>query len=111
MGISSALAALIAAANVIDAGGNALTLPAARHMVRLDPQNGRPATWLLAVQQDGAGGHWLGFWRSDDEAQTWHWYATIQDTSADRDTDDHIAVGMAHPLVSSYAGPDLAGSK
>src|SRR5207302_4594446 len=111
MGISSALAALIVAANVIDAGGgNALTLPAARHMVRLDPQNGRPATWLLAVQQDGADGHWLGFWRSDDEAQNWSWYAPIQDTSADRDTDDTLAVGMDVALVYSYEGPDITGS-
>ena len=40
--------------------GNALTLPAARHVMRLDPQNGKPATWLLALQQDGVSGRWLG---------------------------------------------------
>jgi len=81
MGIAGALAALIVAGpvNVMDAWGNALTLPSARHLVRLDPQNGKPAAWLLAVQQDGSGGHWLGFWRSDDEAQSWFWYALIQD--------------------------------
>ena len=68
MGIAGALAALIVAGpvNVMDAWGNALTLPSARHLVRLDPQNGKPAAWLLAVQQDGSGGHWLGFWRSDE---------------------------------------------
>src|SRR5438270_2180214 len=103
--------AIVLAANVIAAGGgNALTLPAARHLVRLDPQNGRPATWLLAVQQDGANGHWLGFWRSDDDAQSWSWYAPIQDTSVDRDTPDVIAVGMDVALVYSYEGPDITGS-
>ena len=64
MGLAGALAALIVAGpvNLIGVnGGNALTLPAARHLVRLDPQNGKPATWLLAVQRDGSDGHWLGF--------------------------------------------------
>ena len=34
-------------------GGNALTLPAQRHLVHLD------GAWLLAVQKDGADGHGL----------------------------------------------------
>src|SRR3954466_3165035 len=72
MGILSALAALVVAGpvNVMTAWGNALTLPAARHLVRLDPQNGKPATWLLAAQQDNGEGHWLRFWRSADEGQS-----------------------------------------
>src|SRR5437868_2359917 len=86
MGITSLLAVLLAAADVLPVSdGNALTLPAARHLVRLDPQQaGRPATWLLAVQQDGSGGHGLGFWRSDDEAQSWSYYAPIQDDTSER---------------------------
>ncbi|MGZ6141709.1 MAG: hypothetical protein ACXWLM_00130, partial [Myxococcales bacterium] len=113
MVFASALAALIvsAAVNVIPAGGgNALTLPAARHLVRLDPGDGTRATWLLAVQQDGAGGHWLGFWRSDDEAQSWSWYAPIQDNCCERDTPDMVAVGMDVAMVYSYEGPDITGS-
>jgi len=105
------VAALLAVTSVAGIGvGNALTLPAARHVVRLDPQDGNPATWLLALQQDGAGGHWLGWWRSTDEAQTWSWYAPIQDTSLDRDTGDAVAVGMDVALVYSYEGPTIAGS-
>ena len=109
MGLLAA-ALLAASVNVIPGLGNALTLPAARHLVRLDPQDGSPATWLLAVQQDGHGGHWLGFWRSDDEAQSWSWYAPIQDTSTDRDTPDMVAVGMDIAMVFSYEGPDITGS-
>src|SRR5690242_16080060 len=48
--------------------GNALTLPAQRHLVRLTPASG--PRWLLALQQDGADGRMLGFYRSDDEART-----------------------------------------
>ena len=113
MGIAGALAALLVAGpvNVMDAGGgNALTLPAARHLVRLDPQNGKPATWLLAVQQDGAAGHWLSFYRSDDEAQSWSWYAPIQDSCCERDTPDMLVVGMDVALVYSYEGPEITGS-
>src|SRR6266446_9792113 len=107
------VAALLVGApqNVIGAGGgNALTLPAARHVVRLDPQNGKPATWLLAVQQDGADGHWLSMYRSTDEAQTWSWYAPIQDACCERDTPDLVQVGMDVALAFSYEGPDIGGS-
>jgi hypothetical protein len=107
------VAALLVGApqNVISAGGgNALTLPAARHVVRLDPQNGKPATWLLAVQQDGADGHWLSMYRSTDEAQTWSWYAPIQDACCERDTPDLVQVGMDVALAFSYEGPDIGGS-
>src|SRR5260370_40469576 len=110
MGFSGVLAALLAAYNVMPVGGNnALTLPAARHLVRLDP-GGRPATWLLAAEQDGAGGHMLGFWRSDDEAQSWYWYAPIQEDRSERDTPDLIQVGMDVAMVYSYEGPSVGGS-
>jgi hypothetical protein len=113
MAIGGVLAALLFAApvNVISVGGgNALTLPAARHLVRMDPQDGRPATWLLAVQQDGAAGHWLSMYRSDDEAQSWGWYAPIQDNCCERDTPDMLPVGMDVAMVFSYEGPDITGS-
>lgn len=42
-------------------GGNALTLPAQRHLVRIG------STLLLALQQDGAGALGLGMFRSDDD--------------------------------------------
>src|SRR5882724_12988395 len=108
------VAALLVGApqNVIGAGGgNALTLPAARHLVRLDPQNGKPATWLLAVQQDSADGHWLSMYRSTDEAQTWSWYAPIQDACCERDTPDLVQIGMDVALAFSYEGPDIAGDR
>src|SRR5467141_2860183 len=107
------VAALLVGApqNVISPeGGNALTLPAARHLVRLDPQNAKPATWLLAVQQGGADGHWLSMYRSTDEAQTWTWYAPIQDACCERDTPDLVQVGMDVALAFSYEGPDIFGS-
>src|SRR5438477_89540 len=72
--------------------------------------SGKQATWLLALQQDGADGHWLGFYRSDDEARSWRWYAPIQDQSVERDTPDLLAVGMDVALVYSYEGPTLSGS-
>src|SRR5579859_4251648 len=113
MGSLVVAAALVLAApiHVTDIGvGNALTLPAARHVVRIDPGNGSPATWLLALQQDGAAGHWLSFWRSDDEARTWRWYAPIQDKSTDRDVADLVAVGSDVAMIYGYEGPDIFGS-
>src|SRR5690349_18913166 len=109
-GMLGLVAALTAVANIIPASGNALTLPAARHVVRLDPQDGKPATWLLAVQQDGKSGHWLSMYRSTDEGETWHWYAPIADACCERDTPDMVQVGMDVALVYSYEGPDISGS-
>ena len=88
--------------------GNALTLPAARHLVRLAP-NGTPR-WLLAVQQDGSDGNGLVFLRSDDDAQGFHYYQSIQDDWSERDTADIIVVGNDLALVYSYEGPVLDGS-
>jgi hypothetical protein len=45
-------------------GGNALTLPAQRHMVRIG------TTLLLSIQQDYAGQEGLGMFRSDDDGAT-----------------------------------------
>src|SRR5207248_10554844 len=69
-------------------GGNALTLPAARHLVRMDTGGGRPPAWLLAIQQDGAAGHGLWFLRSNDGGASWSSYAPIQDDWSERDTPD-----------------------
>ena len=91
-------------------GGNALTLPAQRHLVRLDRHDGTAATWLLAVQQDGANGHRLSMYRSDDEARTWSWYAPIQDACCERDTADLLQSGMDVAVVFSYEGPDIFAS-
>ncbi|HYV66180.1 MAG TPA: hypothetical protein VE964_08045, partial [Myxococcales bacterium] len=90
--------------------GNALTLPAARHLVRMDTGGGRPPAWLLAIQQDGASGHGLWFLRSDDGGATWSSYAPIQGDWTERDTPDLIAVGHDIALVYSFEGPTLGGS-
>lgn len=90
-------------------GGNALTLPAQRHLVRVPHPDGT-ASLLLALQQDRAGGHGLGFHRSDDEGQSWYWAAAIQDDSTHRDTADVIQLGQDLALVYSYEGPTLAGN-
>jgi hypothetical protein len=106
--VAAVLAAPIQVANIND--GNAMTLPAGRHMVRIDPGGGRPVVWLAAIQQDGADGHALGFYRSDDEAQTWSYYAPIQDDPSETDRVDLLAVGNDIALVYSYEGPTISGS-
>ncbi|MBI5547827.1 MAG: hypothetical protein HY901_28425 [Deltaproteobacteria bacterium] len=53
-------------------GGNALTLPAQRHLVRMAPGGDKPAAWLLALQKGGRDSQWLVFLRSDDEGVTWN---------------------------------------
>jgi hypothetical protein len=106
-----ALALLVAVGTVAPIrGGAALTLPAARHIVRIEPGGGRPAALLLALQQDGAEGHMLNFLRSDDNGATWRHYGPIQDTRNDRDTVDMVVSGKDIAVVFSYEGPTLAGS-
>jgi hypothetical protein len=89
--------------------GNALTLPAQRHVVRLEPPGAVPV-WLLALQQEGQQGRGLGFFRSDDEGTTWHYEAPIQNDSTHRDTADLLPVGVDVALVYSYEAPSLSGS-
>ncbi|HEY2745837.1 MAG TPA: hypothetical protein VGL86_14475, partial [Polyangia bacterium] len=84
--------------------GNALTLPAQRHLVRIGN------TMLLALQQDGADGHMLGMFRSDDDGASFQRVGSIQDTSVDRDEADMVVVGQDIALVYSYEGPELDGS-
>lgn len=106
------IAALLVAAPqpVMHGAGNALTLPAARHLARFDPKDGRQPIWLLAVQQDGADGHRLSMYRSTDDGQTWRWYAPIQDACCERDTPDVQQLGMDLAIVYSYEGPSIWGS-
>ena len=89
-------------ANVSD--GNALTLPAQRHLVQVGD------TTLLALQQGGADGRGLGFFRSDDGGGSWSWYAPIQDDAGHTDRADLLAVGADVALVYSFEGPTLYGS-
>jgi len=89
--------------------GNALTLPAQRHVVRLEPPVGGPV-WLLALQQGGEQGRGLGFFRSDDEGVTWNYEAPIQNDSTHRDRADLLPVGVDVALVYSYEAPSLSGS-
>jgi hypothetical protein len=86
-------------------GGNALTLPAQRHLLRF-----APSTWLLAVQQDTAGQQGLGLFRSDDDGRSFHYYKPIQGDASERDTADLVTVGNDVAMVYSYEGPTLGGS-
>lgn len=90
--------------------GNALTTPAARHLVRLEPPGGRPQVLLLALQQDGVQGRGLGFQRSDDGGRSWSHYKPIQDDWTERDTADLVRLGEDVALVYSYEGPRLSPS-
>jgi hypothetical protein len=90
-------------------GGNALTLPAQRHVVRMEPPDGG-AIWLLALQQGGQQERGLGFFRSDDEGQTWRYASPIQNDWSHRDTADLLPVGADVALVYSYEAPSLGGS-
>ena len=109
--MAGVLATLVAASTpVMPVGsGNALTLPAQRHLVRLELGGGRSAV-LFAVQQEGANGRGLSFYRSDDGARTFQFLAPIQPSAGHTDRADLVAVGRDVALVYSYEGPSLAFS-
>ncbi|WNG35115.1 hypothetical protein F0U61_16725 [Archangium violaceum] len=90
--------------------GNALTLPAHRHAVRIDTGGGRPPTWLLTVQQGGAEGRGLSFFRSDDGGRTYRFAAAIQPDASHADRADVLAVGRDVALVYSFEAPSLNAS-
>lgn len=90
--------------------GNALTLPAQRHAVRIETGAGRSATWLLAIQQEGVEGRGLSFYRSDDEGRTFQFSAPIQPDASHADRADLIAVGKDVALVYSWESPSLKAS-
>ncbi|HET9449252.1 MAG TPA: hypothetical protein VFO83_00125 [Aggregicoccus sp.] len=83
------------------AGGNALTLPAQRHVVRLE---GR---YVLALQQGGQQGRTLGLYTSGDGRRWSHLGALPGTTRSDRA--DLLGVGKDLALVYSVETPDSAG--
>ena len=91
-------------------GGNALTLPAQRHGVRIETGGGRPATWLLAVQQEGLEGRGLSLFRSDDGARTFRFAAAIQPDASHADRAELLAVGRDVALVYAWEAPGLRAS-
>ncbi|RYZ42195.1 MAG: exo-alpha-sialidase [Myxococcaceae bacterium] len=91
-------------------GGNALTLPAHRHSVRIETGNGHAPTWLLAIQQQGAGGEGLNLFRSDDGFQTFDKLAAIQPDGSHHDRAELVAVGRDVALVYAFEAPSLAAS-
>jgi hypothetical protein len=90
-------------------GGNALTLPAQRHLVRIAHPSGQ-ASYLLAAAHDGREGLGLHLHRSDDEGRTWRSLGAIQPDFRHRDTADLVQDGMDIALVYSYEAPKLGPS-
>ncbi|MBF5046009.1 hypothetical protein FGE12_26590 [Aggregicoccus sp. 17bor-14] len=82
-------------------GGNALTLPAQRHVVRV------AGRYVLALQQGGQQGRTLGLFRSSD-GQSWSYLGSLPGT-ARTDRADLVAVGNDIALVYSMETPDSAG--
>jgi len=67
IGASTALLAAVLASGspmMPVSAGNALTLPAQRHIVRIEMGSGRAPVWLLALQQGGREGRGLSMYRS-----------------------------------------------
>ncbi|WP_253908883.1 WD40/YVTN/BNR-like repeat-containing protein [Corallococcus exiguus] len=91
-------------------GGNALTLPAHRHSVRIETGNGHAPTWLLAIQQQGAEGEGLNLFRSEDGFQGFSKLAEIQPDASHHDRAELVAVGRDVAMVYAYEGPSLAAS-
>jgi hypothetical protein len=90
--------------------GNALTLPAQRHAVRIDTGAGHAPTWLLAIQQEGVEGRGLSLYRSDDEGRTFRYAAAIQPDASHADRADLLVVGRDVALVYSWESPHLSAS-
>ncbi|MBZ4371990.1 exo-alpha-sialidase [Corallococcus sp. AS-1-6] len=91
-------------------GGNALTLPAHRHAVRIETGNGHAPTWLLAIQQQGAEGQGLNLFRSEDGFQSFSKLAEIQPDASHHDRAELVAVGRDVAMVYAYEAPSLAAS-
>lgn len=90
-------------------GGNSMTLPAQRHLVRVVHADGS-ASLYLAIQEGKVGARGLQLFRSDDEGAHWARSAAIQGDATHPDTADLIQVGQDVAMVFSYEGPSLAGS-
>jgi hypothetical protein len=91
--------------------GNALTLPAQRHVVRIDMGSGRAPVWLLALQQGGRDGRGLSMYRSDDGTRSFRMLAPIQPDTSHHDRAELITVGRDVALVYSYEGASLGASR
>jgi Big-like domain-containing protein len=112
MAVAAALATQAASAQLLSqskiapvGGGNALSTPAARHIVRMDS-----GTYLLALQRDEAGTApqtGLGLYRSDDDGQSWSFYASINPSPADRHTADLVKLGSDLAMVESFDAPSI----
>ena len=88
-------------------GANGLSTPAARHLLRMDPA-GRAPTYLLALQRDDAlPDPGLGFYRSDDDGQSWSLMKIIDGISAERQTADVLKAGDDVALVHSFDGSSI----
>lgn len=114
-GLAGAMFAVVVAvasgsALVPASGGNALTLPAQRHIVRIETGGNRPPTWLVAIQHGGVDGKGLVLYRSEDALRTLWRVGDIQPNAAHTDRAELLAVGMDVALVYSYEGPQLAAS-
>jgi hypothetical protein len=114
-GLAGALLAAVLAAGgtslVPVSGGNALTLPAQRHIVRIDRGAGLPPTWLVAIQHGGVEGQGLVLYRSEDGLRTVRRVADVQPDSTHTDRAELLAVGRDVALLYSYEGPRLEPSR
>lgn len=84
-------------------GANALSPPAARHLVRT-----ASGTYVLALQRDRAGvDPGLVLYQSADDGRTWSLLNTLAADPAARQTADLIAVGDDVALVRSFDAPSI----
>jgi len=102
----AASAQLLSKSTIAPVGGaNALSTPAARHIVRM-----ATGTYLLALQRDRAGApsqSGLSWYRSDDDGQSWTFYASINPSASDRHTADVVPVGADLAMVESFDAPSI----
>jgi len=106
----AALAAHAASAQVLSqttvapvGGANALSTPAARHLVRMDS-----GTYLLALQRDmAATDTGLQLYRSDDDGFSWTRYEAMNPSIAERQTADMVKVGGDVAVVTSFDAPSI----
>jgi hypothetical protein len=114
VGTATALLATVLLASgtpLISVGaGNALTLPAQRHGVRIDLGAGREPVWLLSLQQAGVERRGLSLFRSDNGARSFRYIAPIQPDTSHHDRAELLAVGRDVAVVYSYESSSLGPS-
>ncbi|MDC0713049.1 hypothetical protein POL68_31595 [Stigmatella sp. ncwal1] len=114
IGTTTALLATVLLASgtpLISVGaGNALTLPAQRHAVRIDLGSGKAPVWLLALQQGGVERRGLSLFRSDNGARSFRYIAPIQPDTSHPDRAELLAVGRDVAVVYSYESSSLGPS-